>query len=586
MSQIIENTHEDWERIDVDERVKHWNPPTVSEERYHEPMRERIDRVSEDLNDLQRFYNIEISGTRKARLKEYYEEELSALRKTVFKAYDQQGKIDFLLLQNFLRKGLKQIELDGEMDKKMEPLLPFADKLVKLCEDRQMMNPVDGEKAANDMFQVSKQIAEIKTKIAEGKQKADRTTALRATNSVEKLRWHLAEWFGFFKGYDPMFTWWVAEPYAKMDKDLEGYVALVRECLVGIKSGDDDAIVGEPIGREGLLADLEYEMISYSPEELIEIGENEYVWCEKEMKKASRNLGYGDEWREALEHVKKLYVGPGKQPQLIHFLATEAIDYVKKFDLVTVPRIAEETWRMFMMSPARQKVNPFFLGGKSIIVSYPDDTMDHEAKMMSMRGNNIHFSRSTVFHEMIPGHHLQFHMFARYKPYRQMFDTPFWTEGWALYWEMILWDKGFPRTPENKVGMLFWRMHRCARIIFSIKFHLGQMTPQECIDMLVEMVGHERATAEGEVRRSFNGDYSPLYQAGYMLGALQIYSMRKELVETGNMNEKQFHDRVLRENMMPIELLRALVEEQEIRADFESSWKFYEGKRRRDAFAP
>jgi uncharacterized protein (DUF885 family) len=118
---------------------------------------------------------------------------------------------------------------------------------------------------------------------------------------------------------------------------------------------------------------------------------------------------------------------------------------------------------------------------------------------------------------------------------------------------MILWDKKFPKTAENRIGMLFWRMHRCARIIFSIKFHLGQMSPQECIDMLVEMVGHERATAEGEVRRSFNGDYSPLYQAGYMLGALQIYSLRKELVEAGKMTEKQFHDRVLRENMMPIE---------------------------------
>lgn len=73
------------------------------------------------------------------------------------------------------------------------------------------------------------------------------------------------------------------------------------------------------------------------------------------------------------------------------------------------------------------------------------------------------------------------------------------------------------------------------------------MTPQECIDMLVDMVGHERENAEGGVRRSFNGDYTPLYQAGYMLGALQIYSMRHELVEGGKMSEKQFHDTVLRQ---------------------------------------
>jgi Bacterial protein of unknown function (DUF885) len=548
-----------------------------------ESMRERIERVSEDLSDLTSFYSIKVSDTRKVRVQKYLEEELVDLRESPFESFDQQGKIDYLLLQKFLTHILKQLELGEQRDKKMEPLMPFAGTIVKLCEDRQTMKPVDGATAARDVFGISKQIEEMKIKIMEGKVDVDRASAFRAANSTENLREHLAEWFGFFKGYDPIFTWWVAEPYVKVDTDLRDFAVFVREKLVGIKPGDDDAIVGEPIGREALLVDLEAEMIPYSPEELIEIGEREYAWCEAEMRKASSDLGFGeDKWREALEHVKNLYVGPGKQPQLVHSLAIEAIDYVKKYNLVTVPKIAEETWRMFMMSPARQKVNPFLLWGKSIIIAYPDDTMDYEAKMMSMRGNNIHFSRSTVFHEMIPGHHLQFHMLTRHKRYRNMFDTPFWIEGWALYWEMILWDKGFPSTPENKIGMLFWRVHRCARIIFSIKFHLGQMTPQECIDMLVNMVGHERATAEGEVRRSFNGDYSSLYQAGYMLGALQIYSLRKELVETGKMGEKQFHDRVLKENMMPIELLRALLEEKDLEADFKSSWKFYEGHGKQD----
>jgi uncharacterized protein (DUF885 family) len=120
-------------------------------------------------------------------------------------------------------------------------------------------------------------------------------------------------------------------------------------------------------------------------------------------------------------------------------------------------------------------------------------------------------------------------------------------------------------------------MHRCARITFSIKFHLGEMTPQECIDLLVEDVGHERLTAEGEVRRSFNGDYTPLYQAGYLLGALQIYSLRQEVVETGRMTEKQFHDQFLQENQMPIEMLRALIEERPLSRDWMSNWRFYGG---------
>lgn len=273
-------------------------------------------------------------------------------------------------------------------------------------------------------------------------------------------------------------------------------------------------------------------------------------------------------------NVKNLYVAPGQQTTLVRDLAREAIEYVKEHDLITVPKICEENWRMFMMAPARQKVNPFFLGGKSIIVSYPDDSMDHDEKMMSMRGNNIHFSRSTVFHELIPGHHLQFHYMARYRTYQKLFETPFWIEGWSLYWEMILWDRGFAVSPQNRIGMLFWRMHRCARIIFSVRFHLGELTPQECTELLVNMVGHERATAEGEVRRSFNGDYTPLYQAGYMLGALQLYSLRREVLKGGT-TEKEFHDTVMKENNMPIEMLRALILEQKLDPDFKTSWKFY-----------
>ena len=80
--------------------------------------------------------------------------------------------------------------------------------------------------------------------------------------------------------------------------------------------------------------------------------------------------------------------------------------------------------------------------------------------------------------------------------------------------------------------MLFWRMHRCARIIFSLNYHLGNWTPQQCIDFLVDRVGHERANAEGEVRRSFTGGYGPLYQLAYMTGALQFYAIKKELVDT------------------------------------------------------
>jgi uncharacterized protein (DUF885 family) len=205
-------------------------------------------------------------------------------------------------------------------------------------------------------------------------------------------------------------------------------------------------------------------MIPYTPAELIALAEREFAWCEAEWKKVARDLGYGDDWKKALEKMKEDYVAPGDQPALIARLAYEAVDFITKRDLITVPPHMVDDWHMTMMSPERQKVNPFFLGGDRIIVSFPTDGMDHQDKLNSLRANNVHLCRATVHHELIPGHHMQGWYNDRFNQHRQLFYTPFWIEGWALWWEFHLWDLGFPQSPLNRAGMLFWRTHRCARI--------------------------------------------------------------------------------------------------------------------------
>jgi len=105
---------------------------------------------------------------------------------------------------------------------------------------------------------------------------------------------------------------------------------------------------------------------------------------------------------------------------------------------------------------------------------------------------------------------------------------------------------------------LFWRAHRCARIIFSLKFTWG-MVAAGVRRFPRGSVGFERNNAIGEVRRSFQGSYAPLYQAAYLLGGLQLRSLRGELVDSGLMPEKQFHDEIMRQGSMPIAMLRLAI---------------------------
>jgi len=340
---------------------------------------------------------------------------------------------------------------------------------------------------------------------------------------------------------------------------------------------DDSGITGPARGRQGLIFDLQDDLIPYTPEELIALAEAEFAWCEEEMKRASREMGLGDDWKLALERVKEMHPPAGGQAAVVRDLMVEAVDYLRAHDLLTVPAVAAESLHMIMMTPERQLVNPFFTGGSQISVSYPTNTMEHDARLQSMRGNNTPFSHATAFHEMIPGHNLVSYTGARFRGYRPSLggSSPFYGEGWPLYWEVTLYDMGFNDTPEERVGALFWRMHRCARIIFSLRFHMGQWSPQECIDFLVDRVGFERENAAGEVRRSFQGDYPPLYQAAYLLGGLQLRALRRELVDSGRMGQKAFHDEVLRQGSMPIALLRLALNGQRLTRDTSVEWKFY-----------
>ena len=546
---------------------------------YNDPpsrLRGVIEKYQEDRGFLNRFYSATTSPNRSARFNQLYDQQLALLSKLDFDKLNHDEQVDYVLFKNYIEHEIKEQDRYDAQLAEMSSLIPFMRTISDLEDTRRTLKDLDQAKAAVTLNALAKQIVDTQKSFdGPSAAKPKRTVANRAARTVTELRNVLRRWYTFYNAYDPMFTWWCSSPYKVADDALGKYASFISEKLVGIKPDDKVTIIGDPIGRDALIDELKYEMIPYTPEELIQIANKEFAWCENEMKKASREMGYGDDWRKALEAVKQKYVEPGRQPALIRDLAYQAIDFVEKNDLVTIPSIARNGWRMEMMTPERQLVAPFFLGGETILVSYPTDGMTHEQKMMSMRGNNPHFSHATVFHELIPGHELQGFMSDRYRPYRQLFRTPFSVEGWALYWEFLLWDMGFDKTPEDRIGALFWRMHRCGRIIFSLSFHLEKMTPQECVDFLVDRVGHERDNAAAEVRRSFSGDYGPLYQIAYMMGGLQFYSLHHDLVDSKKMSNRQFHDAILHQGPIPVEMVRAILTNQKLASDYQPSWRYY-----------
>ncbi len=537
-------------------------------------------RFEADRDALLRTFRLPQSRIRNERLTKFYNDFEKELETLNFEAMGADDRADWVLLRDRVRNDRDALAFGEKRFAEARALLPYWDDLCAFHEERISKRTADAAGSADRLTALTKAVTAACRNLPDVPEPVARRAYLALGEGIRALD----DWYDHFAGYDPLFTWWTERPNKDAVAALNRHRELMEAKWPAFRNADGTAIVGDPVGEDALKRDLAREYIPYTPQELIAIGERELAWCDAELARAAQEMGVKT-WQEAMEMVKQRHVAPGEQPQIVLDLANEAVDYLEKHNLVSIPALAKETWRLNMMPPERQLVAPFFLGGETIMVSFPTNTMTHAQKEMSLRANNIHFARATVHHELIPGHHLQQFMNARYATHRNgVTETPFWTEGWALYWEFLFYKRGFAATPEDRVGFLFWRRHRAVRIIFSLKYHLGQMTEDECVRMLIDVAGHEPATAEGEVRRSFNGDYPPLYQVAYMIGAIQMQDIRRELVDTGRMSERDFHDAILKLNNMPWAMVRALLSGAKIEKDFRADWRFDQGRPVGDTF--
>ncbi|MBY0308755.1 MAG: DUF885 domain-containing protein [Phycisphaerales bacterium] len=559
--------------------------PALAQPREIPDLADRINRVEKDAESFEHFYTIRWSDTAIARREGFFTGQLDSLaaadwaKGTAHAPLSPAARVDALLLRNDLRARLAAARLEQRQLAEMASLLAVGNVVTPLEEARWRLEPADPRAAARLLAQVPS-LAKTARETVE-KSKPAPHVAQRAAAALADYGRTLRQWYDHSAGFVPDFTWWCAKPHEEAARAIDELARYLREDAAGLRGKPEDPLVGDPIGREALLNALEVEFIALTPEQLLDLADREMAWCTGQAKSAAEEMGCTDakgegDWKAALAKVKEDTADPGQQAAYVVGVAREAIEFVKARDggLVTIPPLCEQLWKSAMLSPQTQRTLPFAVYfPQAIGIAAPSEMMSNEDKLMAMRGNNRRFTRIVVPHELIPGHHLQGFMADREKPYRRRFSTPFLVEGWALYWEMKLWDLGWARSPQDRIGMLFWRMHRCARITVSLKFHLGQMTPQQMIDFLCDNVGHERANATAEVRRYIGGDYSPLYQCGYMVGGKQLRALHAELVPA-RLNEKQFNDAVLGCGPIPIELIRAELTQTPLSLDSEPSWRF------------
>jgi uncharacterized protein (DUF885 family) len=175
---------------------------------------------------------------------------------------------------------------------------------------------------------------------------------------------------------------------------------------------------------------------------------------------------------------------------------------------------------------------------------------------------------TTVFHEGVPGHHLQVAT-ATYR--RELLNkwrrNVCWTsghgEGWALYAEKLMAELGYLSDPGDHMGMLDMQRMRAARVVFDIGVHLelevperwgtGTWTPDKGYEFLKENL----PISEGQLNFEFTRYLGwPGQAPSYKVGQRLWEQIRAELETRPGFDLKAFHTKALNVGSVGLDTLR------------------------------
>lgn len=168
---------------------------------------------------------------------------------------------------------------------------------------------------------------------------------------------------------------------------------------------------------------------------------------------------------------------------------------------------------------------------------------------------------STVFHETIPGHHLQGAIALERKDNhpigRYLFNSGY-SEGWALYSERLADEMKLYSADLDRLGMLSAQSFRAARLVIDSGMHTLGWTRQQAIEY---MLAHTTETPEDVASEVDRYIIWPGQATSYMLGMLEIQRARDEAKQRlgPKFDIKAFHDRVLEDGSVPVTFLTAKI---------------------------
>ncbi|WP_433254861.1 DUF885 domain-containing protein [Streptosporangium sp. CA-135522] len=308
----------------------------------------------------------------------------------------------------------------------------------------------------------------------------------------------------------------------------------------------------------------EREMLGYGADELLKRGQAAYDELDARMREVARRLpGGSDDWHAAIVALQDDHPPTLEAMRSEYETETErAREFVREHGLVT---FAEGEECRVVPSPEFQRpilavasyMQPPPLSASRIghfFVPFTPDSFTEEQVRQRLRTNARAQMPSIAVHEAYPGHHWHLSWMAgNPRRARRLLRTPYFTEGWALYVEKVMWEQGYFTTPAQELAHLDFRLFRAARIVVDTSLHCGDMSIEQAEEFMTTRSSLTPGTAKGEVNRYCAW---PTQAPSYLTGALEIDRIRDDYLTVGRGDLRAFNDTLAGSGGLPLGLAR------------------------------
>lgn len=354
------------------------------------------------------------------------------------------------------------------------------------------------------------------------------------------------------------------DEFAKLEEQLTEYSAWVSEEMLP-RSRPNNQLPAEVYANN-----LKNYGVRATPEELIAEAQYGYQFIRSEMKALAFRIAEKRGWEDKrlVPVMRKLKAEQIPQDELLDVYKdrlAQIEDIIRREDIITLPerdasiRMATEAESAAIpasfMSPPQLINNTGQYGEFVLVQSNP--ALEGDAIMDDWSHDAITWALTV--HEARPGHELQFASLVENGTSlaRALFAfNSANAEGWGLYAEAIMHEY-LPQ--EAQLFNLFTRLMRAARMFMDPMINTGKLTPEQAVDFMVEQAALSLPMASSEADRySFR---APGQATSYYFGYMNLMRLRTEVevVLGDDFNQREFHDFILEQGLLPPDLLRDAV---------------------------